>query len=340
MHAIPDFCGTIGHTPLIRLNRLSDLSGCEILGKAEFLNPGGSVKDRAALGIVEDAEKKGLLHPGGTIVEGTAGNTGIGLTLVGNAKGYKTVIIIPNSQAPEKMELLKNMGADVRPVPPAPYSNPDNYNHIAKRTAEGIENAFWANQFDNTSNADFHSSTTGPEIWDQTAGKVTTFVTAIGTGGTLAGVSRYLKSQNRSLNTVCVDPYGAAMWSWFKHGHLDFDDGDSIAEGIGQGRVTENVALAEIDTAYRVHDRHMMTIIRHLTLAEGLFLGPSSGINVGGALKVALAGGPGQTIVTILCDSAQKYMSRIFDQEWLTQNDLPPEDLSIVAMIDEMKSDL
>lgn len=340
MSTIPDFCGTIGNTPLIRLNNLSALTGCEILGKAEFLNPGGSVKDRAALGIIKDAEARGLLKTGGTIVEGTAGNTGIGLTLVGNAKGYKTIIIIPDTQAPEKMEMLKNMGAEVRPVPPAPYSNPENYNHIAKRVAEETENAFWANQFDNTANTEFHAATTGPEIWTQTQGKVTSFVTAVGTGGTLAGVSSYLKSQSDSVNTVCVDPYGAAMWSWFKHGHLDFDDGDSIAEGIGQGRVTENVARARIDTAFRVHDRHMMAIIRHLLHDEGLFLGASSGINVGGAVKVALAGGPGQTIVTILCDTAQKYMSRLFDQDWLTENDLPPGDLSIEAMIAEMKEDL
>lgn len=340
MSTIPDFCGTIGNTPLIRLNKLSELTGCEILGKAEFLNPGGSVKDRAALGIVQDAESKGLLKPGGTIVEGTAGNTGIGLTLVGNAKGYKTIIIIPNTQAPEKMEILKHMGAEVRSVPPAPYCNPENYNHIAKRVAEESENAFWANQFDNTANSEIHATTTGPEIWNQTNGEVTAFVTAVGTGGTLAGTSSYLKSRSDSIQTVCVDPHGAAMWSWFKHGHLDFDDGDSIAEGIGQGRVTENVALAKIDTAYRLQDRHMLTIIRHLLHQEGLFLGASSGINVGGAIKVALAGGPGQTIVTILCDTAQKYMSRLFNQDWLTENNLPWEDLTVEAMIDEIKSEV
>ena len=334
-----DFCGTIGNTPLIRLNKLSELTGCEILGKAEFLNPGGSVKDRAALGIVEDAERKGLLTPGGTIVEGTAGNTGIGLALVGNAKGYKTIIIIPNTQAPNKMEMLRNMGAEVRPVKPAPFSNPGNYNHIAKQVAEDTENAYWANQFDNTANTDFHFETTGPEIWKQTQGQVNAFVTAVGTGGTLAGISSYLKSQSQNVQTACVDPFGASMWSWFKYGHHDFDDGDSIAEGIGQTRVTENVARAKIDTAFRCHDRHMITVVRHLIKSEGLFLGASSGINVGGAVKVALEGGPGQTIVTILCDTAQKYMSRLFDQDWLTENDLPPEDLSVEAMIDEMKAE-
>jgi cysteine synthase A len=334
-----DFCGTIGNTPLIRLNKLSELTGCEILGKAEFLNPGGSVKDRAALGIVEDAERKGLLTPGGTIVEGTAGNTGIGLALVGNAKGYKTIIIIPNTQAPNKMEMLRNMGAEVRPVKPAPFSNPGNYNHIAKQVAEDTENAYWANQFDNTANTDFHFETTGPEIWKQTQGQVNAFVTAVGTGGTLAGISSYLKSQSQNVQTACVDPFGASMWSWFKYGHHDFDDGDSIAEGIGQTRVTENVARAKIDTAFRCHDRHMITVVRHLIKSEGLFLGASSGINVGGAVKVALEGGPGQTIVTILCDTAQKYMSRLFDQDWLTENDLPLEDLSVEAMIDEMKAE-
>ncbi len=339
MFSTPDFCGSIGNTPLIRLNRLSELTGCEILGKAEFLNPGGSVKDRAALGIVEDAERKGLLRPGGTIVEGTAGNTGIGLALVGNSKGYKSIIVIPDSQAPEKMELLRNMGAEVRPVPPAPYSEPGNYNHIAKRVAEETGNAFWANQFDNTANADFHFKTTGPEIWRQTRGEVSAFVTAIGTGGTLAGVSGFLKSQKSETRTVCVDPFGAAMWSWFAHGHLDFDDGDSIAEGIGQGRVTDNVAKAEVDAAFRVHDRHMMCILKHLTQCEGLFLGPSSGINVGGAVKVALDGGPGQVIVTILCDTAQKYMSRLFDPDWLTENDLPPENLTVEVMIEEMRAE-
>ncbi len=340
MNTTPDFCGTIGNTPLIRLNRLSELTGCEISGKAEFLNPGGSVKDRAALGIVMDAEEKGLLRPGGTIVEGTAGNTGIGLTLVGNAKGYKTIIIIPNTQSPEKMELLTHIGAEVRPVPPAPYSDPGNYNHIAKQVADELDNGYWANQFDNTANTQFHVATTGPEIWKQTNGKVNAFVTAIGTGGTLAGVTSYLKSQNENIQTVCVDPYGAAMWSWFKHGHLDDDDGDSIAEGIGQGRVTDNVALAKIDEAHRCHDRHMLTIVKHLIAEEGLFLGASSGINVGGAVKTALAGGPGQTIVTILCDTAQKYMSRLFDQDWLTENDLPPEDLTIHGMIEEMKAEI
>ncbi len=342
MTATNGFCGTIGNTPLIRLDSLSNATGCEILGKAEFLNPGGSVKDRAALGMIEDAEKRGLLKPGGTIVEGTAGNTGIGLTLVGNAKGYKTIIVIPNDQSPEKVELLRAIGAEVRPVPPAPYKEPHNYNRIAAQVADEMGNAFWANQFDNTANSQFHYDTTGPEIWNQTGGRITAFVTAVGTGGTLAGVSRYLKDQSESVSTYCADPYGAAMWSWFKYGHFDFDDGDSIAEGIGQGRVTENVDCARVDDAFQVTDRQMMATLNILLKEEGLLLGPSSGVNVCGALKVALSGGPGQTIVTILCDGAQRYSSRLFNPEWLAENDLKPEDQSLevlVAQLNEEKNE-
>jgi cysteine synthase A len=339
MKATNGFCGAIGNTPLIRLDSLSDTTGCEILGKAEFLNPGGSVKDRAALGIVEDAERRGLLKPGGTIVEGTAGNTGIGLTLVGNAKGYRTIIVIPNDQSPEKLELLRAIGAEVRPVPPAPYKEPHNYNKIAARIADEMENAFWANQFDNTANAQIHYATTGPEIWEQTDGKISAFVAAVGTGGTLAGVSRFLKDQSESVATYCADPYGAAMWSWFKYGHFDFDDGDSVAEGIGQGRVTENVESARVDDAFRVSDRQMMATLNILLKDEGLLLGPSAGVNVCGALKVALAGGPGQTIVTILCDGAQRYSSRLFNQEWLAENDLSPENLSLEELLIHLKDD-
>jgi cysteine synthase len=339
MNATNGFCGSIGNTPLIRLNSLSDATGCEILGKAEFLNPGGSVKDRAALGMVEDAERRGLLKPGGTIVEGTAGNTGIGLTLVGNAKGYRTIIVIPDSQSPEKLDLLRAIGAEVRPVPPAPYKEPGNYNKIAAQIASELDNAFWANQFDNTANAQFHYETTGPEIWKQTEGKITAFVAAVGTGGTLAGISRFLKDQSESVSTYCVDPYGAAMWSWFKYGHLDFDNGDSIAEGIGQGRVTENVDSAQIDDAFRVSDRHMMATLNILLKQEGLLLGPSSGVNVCGALKIALAGGPGQVIATILCDGAQRYWSRIFNDEWLLENELEPENISLEELLAQLKGE-
>jgi len=316
--------GHVGDTPLIRLHRLSDLTGCEILGKAEFMNPGGSVKDRAALGIITDAEERGALKPGMTIVEGTAGNTGIGLTVIGAARGYPTVIIIPETQAPEKITLLRTLGADVRTVPAKPYSDPGNYNHIARRLAE--ENGwYWANQFDNVANREAHRRSTGPEIWEQTHGTVSAFSAAIGTGGTLAGVSLFLKEKNPAITTVCADPYGAAMWSWFTNGHTDDDDGDSVAEGIGQGRVTANVADIPVDKAFRIEDQTALTILTQLLREEGLFLGLSSGINIGGALRQAVEGGPGQTIVTILCDSGHKYQSKLFNPAWLAENGLDPE---------------
>lgn len=316
--------GHIGHTPLIRLNRLSELTGCEILGKAEYMNPGGSVKDRAAWGIITDAEEKGLLQPGQTIVEGTAGNTGIGLTVIGAARGYKSVIVIPETQAPEKMVLLRTLGAEVRPVPAKPYKDPGNYNHIARRLAE--ENDwFWANQFDNTANRRAHYLTTGPEIWTQTEGTVDAFVASIGTGGTLAGTTQYLKEQKPGVLAICADPYGAAMWSWFTHGNTDTDDGDSIAEGIGQGRVTRNVEGAAVDVAYRIDDQTALTIINQLRREEGIFVGLSSGINVGGAVRLAKERGPGQTIVTILCDSGHKYQSKLYNHAWLAENGLDPD---------------
>ena len=314
----------VGNTPLIRLNKLSELTGCEILGKAEFMNPGGSVKDRAAYGIITDAEEKGLLKPGSTIVEGTAGNTGIGLTVIGHARGYKSVIVIPETQAPEKIQLLRTLGAEVRPVPAKPYSDPGNYNHIARRLAE--ENGwFWANQFDNTANREAHYKSTGPEIWKQTNGTVDAFVAAVGTGGTLAGTSLYLKVQNPHVHTVCADPYGAAMWSWFTHGHTDIDDGDSFAEGIGQGRVTKNIEGVSMDKAYRIEDQLALSIVYQLLHEEGLFLGLSSGINIGGAVRYAQEVGPGKTIVTILCDSGHKYQSKLFNSQWLKDNGLDPE---------------
>jgi len=317
--------GALGNTPLIRLRKLSEATGCEILGKAEFLNPGGSVKDRAALGIIEDAERRGLLKSGSTIVEGTAGNTGIGLTLVGAAKGYRTVIVIPNTQSPEKIEFLRAIGADVRPVPPAPYSNPGNYNHVAKALAEEIPGAYWANQFDNTANRDFHRQTTGPEIWNQTAGRVNAFVASVGTGGTLAGVALALKERNPEVRIACADPYGASMWSWFTRGDTEIDDGDSVAEGIGQNRVTLNLVDAPVDEAYRIPDSLAIEILYHLLREEGLFLSLSSAINVAGALKIARKYGPGQTIVTILCDSGQRYLSRLFNTEWLAEENLVPK---------------
>jgi cysteine synthase A len=311
----------VGNTPLIRLRRLSELTGCEILGKAEFMNPGGSVKDRAALGIIEDAEARGLLRPGGTIIEGTAGNTGIGLTVIGHARGYHSVIVIPETQSQEKIHLLRALGAEVLPVPEKPYSNPGNYNHVARRMAEE-KGWFWANQFDNTANRLIHYRTTGPEIWEQTTGKVSAFVSAVGTGGTLGGTTLYLKERNPQIFVGCADPYGAAMWSWFTNGNTETNDGDSFAEGIGQGRVTKNLEGISVDGAWRIPDQDALTILYQLLREEGLFLGLSSGINIAGAVRLALERGPDQTIVTILCDSGAKYQSRLFNPEWLAANGL------------------
>jgi cysteine synthase A len=318
------FCGAVGNTPLIRLGRLSEATGCEILGKAEFMNPGGSVKDRAALAMIEAAERSGALRPGGTIIEGTAGNTGIGLALVGLARGYRSLFIVPDNFSHEKTDLLKTLGAEVRRVPPKPYKDENNYQHIARRTAADIPGGWWANQFDNTANFDGHYRTTGPEIWQQTGGRVTGFVSAIGSGGTLAGVSRFLKERSPKVRIVCADPYGAAMWSWFKHGNTDTDDGDSVAEGIGQGRVTKNVAAAVVDDAYRITDKVAVEVLYHLLRAEGLYLGLSSAINVAGALKLAREGGPGQVIVTLLCDGGARYASKLFNPSWLAEQKLTP----------------
>src|SRR6266850_4388575 len=316
--------GHIGRTPLLRLRRLSEMTGCEILGKAEFMNPGGSVKDRAALGIIEDAEARGLLQPGSTIVEGTAGNTGIGLTVVGLAKGYRLVIVIPETQSVEKISLLRTLGAEVITGPEKPYSDPGNYNRHAQRLAE--ENGwFWANQFDNVANRLAHFRTTGPEIWEQTAGEVTGFVASVGTGGTLAGTSLFLKKQNPEIKAVCADPYGAAMYSWFKQGDLKTKDGDSVAEGIGQTRVTENLKGLLIDEAYRITDQIALGIVYQLMREEGIFVGLSSGINLAGALRLAREGGPGQVIVTLLCDSGIRYMTKLFNPEWLLAHGLDPD---------------
>src|SRR5947207_2878266 len=315
--------GHIGRTPLLRLRRVSELTGCEILGKGEFMNPGGSVKDRAALGIIEDAEARGLLRLGATIVEGTAGNTGIGLTMVGQAKGYRTVIVIPETQSVEKITLLRTLGAEVITVPEKPYSDPGNYNRQAQRLAEA-NGWYWANQFDNLANRLAHYQTTGPEIWEQTSGEVTGFVASIGTGGTLAGTSLFLKQQNPEVKTVCADPYGAAMYSWFKHENLQTKDGDSFAEGIGQTRVTENLKNIQIDDAYRITDQNALSIVYQLMREEGIFVGLSSGINVAGALRLAQEGGPGQVIVTLLCDSGVRYLSKLFNPEWLRAHGLDP----------------
>ena len=319
------FVGAVGHTRLIRLRHLSEATGCEILGKAEFMNPGGSVKDRAALALIEDAEQRGALRSGGTIVEGTAGNTGIGLALVGLSKGYRSMFIVPDNFSHEKTDLLKSLGSEVRRVPPKPYRDPENYQHIARRTAEGIPGAWWADQFDNVANQEGHYRTTGPEIWAQTGGRVTAFVASIGTGGTLAGVSRCLKERNSAIRIVCADPMGAAMWSWFKHGHTDIDDGDSHAEGIGQGRVTKNVAAAKVYDAFRLPDPVAVEMVYHLLRAEGLYLGLSSGINVAGAVKLARERGPGQVIVTVLTDGGGRYASKLYNPTWLREKELEPK---------------
>lgn len=318
------FVGTIGNTPLIRLNSFSEQTGCEILGKAEFLNPGGSVKDRAALYIIQDAEKKGLLKPGGTIVEGTAGNTGIGLAHICNAKGYKCLIIIPNTQSQEKMEALRTLGAEVRPVPAVPYKDPNNYVKLSGRIAAEMENAIWANQFDNLANRLAHYETTGSEIWAQTDGKVDAWVTSTGTGGTLAGVSMYLKEKNPNIKTVIADPMGSGLYSYIKTGEIHLE-GSSITEGIGNSRITANMEDVPIDDAIQVDDREAVRVIYQLLQKDGLFLGGSSGINVGAAVALAKQMGPGHTIVTILCDGGARYQSRLFNRDWLASKELLPD---------------
>ena len=321
------FVGSIGNTPLIRLRGASDATGCAILGKAEFLNPGGSVKDRAALYIILDAEKRGVLKPGGVIVEGTAGNTGIGLALVGNARGYRTVIVIPETQSQEKKDMLRLCGAELREVPAVPYKDPGNYVHVSERVASELaatepNGVLWANQWDNTANRDGHVRSTGPEIWEQTGGKVDGFVCAIGTGGTLAGVSLYLKEKNPAIRTVAADPMGAAMYHWIKHGELK-SEGSSITEGIGLGRVTKNIEGAPLDDAYAIPDEEALPIVFDLLRHEGLCVGGSSGINVAGAVRLAKDLGPGHTVVTILADSGTRYQSKLFNPAFLKSKGLP-----------------
>jgi len=310
------FVGAVGETPLIRLHGLSELTGCEILGKAEFMNPGGSVKDRAALGILLEAEQEGLLKPGGTVVEGTAGNTGIGLAHLCNARGYKALIVIPDTQSAEKIGLLRSLGAEVRTVPAVPYRDPNNYVRLSGRIAAEIPGAVWANQFDNLANRRAHFNSTGPEIWRQTAGKVDAWVAATGTGGTYAGVALYLKQQNPQVQCVLADPHGSAIYSWAKGGELAME-GSSITEGIGNSRVTANLEGAPIDDAVRIDDQSAIDTIYQLLWREGLFLGGSVGINVAGAVETARRLGPGHTIVTVLCDSGDRYRSRLYDGDWL-----------------------
>ena len=317
----------IGNTPLIRLKRASEETGCTILGKAEFLNPGQSVKDRAALGIVRDAEKRGVLRPGGVIVEGTAGNTGIGLAMVGAILGYRVKIVIPRTQSEEKKIAIRMLGAELVEVDAVPYADPNNYVHYSRRLAEELNEsepngAVWANQFDNVANRDMHIETTGPEIWDQTDGEVDGFTCAVGTGGTIAGVTAALKARKKDVVCAVSDPGGSKIFQWVKTGELE-TEGGSITEGIGQGRVTANLEGAALDDAFRIPDAEMLDIVFKLTKEEGICLGGSSGINVAGAIRLAKQMGPGHTVVTILCDYGNRYASKLFNPEFLRSKDLP-----------------
>ncbi len=315
------FVGTVGNTPLIRLNSFSDQTGCEILGKAEFLNPGGSVKDRAALYIIEDAEKKGLLKPGGTVVEGTAGNTGIGLAHICNAKGYRCLIVIPETQSQEKIDTLRTLGAEVRTVPAVPYKNPENYVKVSGRLAAEMDNAIWANQFDNLANRQAHYETTGAEIWQQTDGTIDAWTAATGTGGTYAGVALYLKEKNPKINCVVADPMGRGLSSYVKTGEIK-PEGKSITEGIGNSRITANMQDVPFDDAIQIDDQECIRVVYQLLRQDGLFMGGSVGINVGAALALANQMGPGHTIVTVLCDSGARYQSRLYNPQWLAEKGL------------------
>jgi cysteine synthase A len=311
------FAGSVGNTPLIRLRGVSEETGCEILGKAEFMNPGGSVKDRAARAIIAAAERRGQLPPRGTVVEGTAGNTGIGLAHVCNARGYRCIIVMPDNQAPEKYRILEMLGAEVHKVPTVPYSNPNQYQKVAQRLAASLPNAIWSNQFDNTANREAHVQTTGPEIWNQTNGNIDAFVAASGTGGTFSGVSEYLKSRRKAVRCVLADPPGSSLYEYVRNGTLKSTGSGSITEGIGIGRVTANLKDAPIDDALHVEDSDTVRFVYRLLREEGLFLGSTSGINVAAAVRVALELGRGHTIVTVLCDGGAKYQSRLFNREWL-----------------------
>jgi cysteine synthase A len=327
MKVAPDVLAAIGNTPLIKLKHASEATGCEILGKAEFMNPGGSVKDRAALAIVEDAVARGALQPGGMIVEGTAGNTGIGLAMVANAMGFRTVIVIPDTQSQEKKDMLRLQGAELIEVPAVPYANPNNYVKLSGRLAERLarehpQGAIWANQFDNVANRRGHYETTGPEIFEQTAGKVDGFTCAVGTGGTLAGIAMALKERKPSVRIALSDPMGAALYNFYAHGVLKAE-GSSITEGIGQGRVTANLEDAPIDVAYQITDEEALPILFDLAEHEGMLLGGSSAINIAGAIRLARELGPGHTIVTILCDGGARYASKLYNPEFLRSKNLP-----------------
>ena len=321
------FLESIGNTPLIRLARASEETGCDIYGKAEFMNPGGSVKDRAALGIITEAEASGMLKPGGLIVEGTAGNTGISLAMAANARGYRSVIVMAETQSQEKKDMLRLLGADLRLVPAVPYKNSGNYIRYSERLADELREThdagvIWANQFDNTANQNGHYTTTGPEIWEATDGKIDGFTCSVGSGGTIAGIGRYLKDQNPDITIALSDPEGSALYNHYAHGEMKAE-GNSVSEGIGQGRITGNLALAPIETQYRISDEEALPLIYDLLLNEGLLLGGSSAINVAGAIRLARDLGPGHTIVTILCDSGQRYQSKIWNPVFLKEKNLP-----------------
>lgn len=322
------FAATVGNTPLIRIPSLSKETGCNIVGKAEFLNPGGSVKDRAALYIIQDAEKSGKLKPGGTVVEGTAGNTGIGLAHICNSRGYKSLFIIPNTQSKEKIDLLRTLGAEVRTVPAVPYSNPDNYVRASERIATEMENAIWANQFDNLANRNAHFETTGPEIWDQTNGEIHGWTAAMGTGGTYSGVALYLKEKNPSIQTVVAEPYGSGLYNFYKNGELKIE-GSSIVEGIGNSRITKNMENSPVDDCYRIDDIEAILILNKILKEDGLFLGGSVGINLVSAVRLAKKLGPGHTIATVLCDGGSRYQSKLYNKEFLVDNGFKLQDIGL-----------
>jgi cysteine synthase A len=340
MHINNDVVEAIGNTPLIKLKRASEETGCNILGKAEFMNPGQSVKDRAGKWMILEAEKRGELRPGGLVVEATAGNTGIGLAVVASARGYRTLIVIPETQSQEKKDMLRLCGAELVEVPALPFSNPNNYQHVGKRLAEKLRKTepngvLFADQWNNLDNPKAHYESTGPEIWDQTNGKVDAFICSVGTGGTLAGISRFLKEKNKNIAIACADPHGAAMYELFKHGTAQSTPGGSITEGIGLGRVTPVIETAKVDDAFLIPDEEAVTVIYELLEHEGLCLGGSTGINVAGAVRLAKQLGPGKTIVTILCDSGNRYQSKLFNPDFMRSKKLPvPEWLEKRAKID------
>lgn len=327
MESRPDLAAMIGHTALLRLRHASEITGCEILAKAEFLNPGGSIKDRTALGMLQDAETRGLIHPAGVIVEGTAGNTGIGLALLGNSCGYRSIIVMPETQSPEKIDALRMTGAEVRLVPAKPYKDPGNYVHIARALAAELaekepHGAWFADQFDNPANREFHARTTGPEIWQQTSGEIDGFVCATGTGGTLAGVAQALKAHNPKVRIALADPSGSALANYVLHGELQAT-GNSISEGIGSSRITANFKDAPIDTAYSIPDSESVPLIHRLLIEEGLCVGGSSGVNMAGAIRLARELGPGHVVVTALCDSGTRYQRKLFSPKFLRSKSLP-----------------